>query len=88
VLGDAVSRLAPVDADEAGRMLDGLRTAALLDGHRGRPAADRAALAAAVAAVSGLGPLLGAGAELVEINPLAALVDGVRALDAVVEGGP
>lgn len=88
VLGDAVSRLAPVDADEAGRMLDGLRTAALLDGHRGRPAADRAALAAAVAAVSGLGPLLGAGAELVEINPLAALVDGVCALDAVVEGGP
>lgn len=86
LLGDAVSRLAPVDAEEAGRMLDGLRIAPLLDGHRGRLPADRAALTAAIAAVSRLGPLLGSGVELVEVNPLAALARGVSALDAVVEG--
>ncbi len=88
LLGDAVSRLAPVNADEAERMLGGLRIAPLLDGHRGRPPADRAALTAAIAAVSRLGPLLGAGIELVEVNPLAALARGVGALDAVVEGPP
>jgi acyl-CoA synthetase (NDP forming) len=82
---DAVSRLAPVDAEEAGRMIDGLRLAPLLRGHRGGPAADRGALAGAVAALSRLGPSLGAGVALVEVNPLAALEDGVRALDAVVE---
>ena len=88
LMDDAVSRLAPVDADEADRMLGDLRMAPLLGGHRGRPAADRAALAAAIAAVSRLGPLLGSGVELVEVNPLAALAHGVRALDAVVEGRP
>ena len=86
LLGDAVSRLAPVGAEEAGRMLDGLRIAPLLDGHRGRPHADRPALTAAIAQVSRLGPLLGSGAELVEVNPLAALARGVSVLDAVVEG--
>jgi succinyl-CoA synthetase beta subunit len=88
LMGDAVSRLAPVDAEEADRMLDGLRLAPLLEGHRGRPAADRDALAAAIAALSRLGPLLGSGVELVEVNPLAALAQGVRALDAVVEAAP
>ena len=88
LMGDAVSRLAPVDAEGAGRMLDGLRLAPLLEGHRGRPAADRDALVAAIAAVSRLGPLLGDGVKLVEVNPLAALAQGVRALDAVVEGAP
>ncbi|HET6692050.1 MAG TPA: acetate--CoA ligase family protein [Miltoncostaeaceae bacterium] len=83
LMDDTVSRLAPVDEREAARMLDGLRIAPLLDGHRGRPPADRAALAAAVAAVSRLGPRAG----LVEINPLAALPRGACALDAVVEAG-
>jgi hypothetical protein len=83
VLADTASRLAPVEPEEAGRMLDGLRIAPLLRGHRGA-AADRAALAEAVAAVSRLGPLLGDGVDLVEVNPLAALADGALALDAVV----
>ena len=83
---DAVSRLAPVDEEEAARMIDALRMAPLLAGGSGRPAADRAALARAVAALSALGPLLGDGVELVEVNPLAAMPEGVLALDAVVEG--
>ena len=83
---DAVSRLAPVDVEEAARMIGALRTAPLLAGGRGRHAADRAALARAVAALSALGPLLGDGVELVEVNPLAAMPEGVLALDAVVEG--
>jgi succinyl-CoA synthetase beta subunit len=87
-MADAASRLAPVGVAEATRMIDELRVAALLDGRRGRRGADRDALARAVAAVSELGPLLGDGVGLVEVNPLAALPDGVRALDAVVEGPP
>jgi hypothetical protein len=83
---DAVSRLAPVDEAEAGRMVDALRMAPLLADGRGRSPADRPALARAVAALSALGPLLGHGVELVEVNPLAALPEGVLALDAVVEG--
>jgi acetyl-CoA synthetase/acetyltransferase len=86
VLADTACRLAPVEPAEAGRMLDELRLAPLLRGHRGAPAADRDALAGAIAAVSRLGPLLGAGVDLVEVNPLAALPGGVLALDAVVEG--
>jgi acyl-CoA synthetase (NDP forming) len=84
VLADTTSRLAPVEPDEAARMLDELRVGPLLDGHRGAQAADRTALAEAIAAISRLGPLLGKGVELVEVNPLAALPDGVLALDAVV----
>ena len=67
-------------------MIGALRMAPLLAGGRGRHAADRAALARAVAALSALGPLLGDGVELVEVNPLAAMPEGVLALDAVVEG--
>jgi acyl-CoA synthetase (NDP forming) len=41
---DAALRLLPVAAAEVGAMVDGLKLKTLLAGHRGRPAADRAAL--------------------------------------------
>jgi acetate---CoA ligase (ADP-forming) len=55
VLDDVVIRLAPVTTEEATAMLDDLRGTRLLDGVRGRPAADRAAIAAIVVAVAQLG---------------------------------
>ncbi|MBM0124255.1 acetate--CoA ligase family protein [Pimelobacter simplex] len=82
--------LAPLPADEAVvlRMLAGLRGGALLDGVRGRPAADRAAIAAAVARIGRLAEAMdaahGTAFDGLEVNPLR--VDGasVEALDALV----
>ncbi|MFJ9317667.1 acetate--CoA ligase family protein [Pimelobacter simplex] len=88
VLDDVV--LAPLPADEATvlRMLARLRGTALLDGVRGRPAADREAVAAAVAGIGRLAAALaeqhGDAFDALEVNPLR--VDGatVEALDALV----
>lgn len=88
VLDDVV--LAPLPADEATvlRMLDRLRGSALLDGVRGRPAADRAAIASAVAGIACVAEALSAQHgevfDALEVNPLR--VDGatVEALDALV----
>jgi acetate---CoA ligase (ADP-forming) len=85
LLSDTVSRLAPVDADEALAMLDELRCAPWLDGFRGRPAADRAALAALIVRVSELGVAWEERLELLELNPVGALASGAVALDAVME---
>lgn len=54
VLKDVVFVLAPPEPGELDRALGELRGAALLDGHRGRPALDRAALVRIVDAVSRL----------------------------------
>lgn len=74
----------PVEEDKAARMIRSLRGFPLLDGARGRPKADVAALARALAAMSRFGAaaptLLSA-----EINPLLVLPDGVFAADAVIE---
>src|SRR4029077_11882109 len=56
VLRDVQVALAPVDEDEAARMLGRLRTAPLLGEHRGRPAVDVAAAARAGARLAGEAP--------------------------------
>lgn len=88
VLDDVVLAPLPADEETVRRMLDRLRGGALLDGVRGRPAADRAALASAIASIGRLASALaeqhGAAFDSLEINPLR--VDGatVEALDALV----
>lgn len=88
VLDDVALAPLPADEDTVLRMLAGLRGGALLDGVRGRPAADRAAIARAVAGIGRLAEAIGAahGAAFdgLEVNPLR--VDGgtVEALDALV----
>ncbi|HSW20245.1 MAG TPA: acetate--CoA ligase family protein [Ramlibacter sp.] len=83
VLQDVALRPLPVDADEARRMLAGLRGAKLLSGQRGVPAADLDAVARAIArigeAILTLGPDL---AEL-DVNPLWVRGDHIEALDAL-----
>ncbi len=81
VLRDVQIALAPVDEAGAHRMLERLRTAALLREHRGRPAVDIAAAARAVARLSEYAAAHPEIAEL-EINPLLVTPSGATALDA------
>ncbi|WP_198955107.1 acetate--CoA ligase family protein [Kineosporia sp. R_H_3] len=82
-LADVATAPAPLPPDEAAELLDDVAAQALLDGFRGGPVVDRAAVGAVVAA---LGDLLRAHPEIesVEVNPLRATADGLLALDAVV----
>jgi acetyltransferase len=82
-LADVAVRVAPITADDASGMVDELAGRALLDGWRGGPVLDRAALGRFVAA---LGALLHAHPHLqdVEVNPLRVTADGLVALDAVI----
>ena len=64
-------------------MLDEVQGAALLDGARGRPKADRAALVDVIMRVQRMAMDLHAELAELDINPLAALPKGAVALDAV-----
>ncbi|MCA9675799.1 MAG: acetate--CoA ligase family protein, partial [Myxococcales bacterium] len=72
---DVVFRLHPLTDLDAAEMLDGIRGRALLDGFRGAPAADRAAL---VDALLRIDRLVGDVPEIVELdlNPLVARPPG------------
>ncbi len=81
LIGDVAVRTLPCPAQEIEEMLDSTRAGRLLRGLRGRPAADRGKL---VAALRGLADLLLGVPEIsdVEINPLRCGSDGAVALDA------
>jgi acyl-CoA synthetase (NDP forming) len=81
VLADVAVALAPVSDATAEELVRSLRGAALLEGVRGRPAVDVAALAALVAEVSRLAAAHPEIAEL-ELNPVLASASRVLALDA------
>ncbi len=85
---DTSVRPAPIDAASAREMLRELRGGAILEGFRGRPAGDVAALAQAIADVSRLA--LHPCVEEAEINPLLVCAEGkgVVMLDALVRLGP
>ncbi|MHA6626564.1 acetate--CoA ligase family protein [Pseudonocardia sichuanensis] len=83
VLADVAIRLAPLAPEEAAQMPAELAGQALLDGWRGGPVLDTAALGRVASA---LGDLLVAnpGLDEIEVNPLRLTPDGLVALDAVV----
>ena len=85
---DTAMRMLPpqggLSRSEALAMAMELRTWPLLDGFRGRPKADVAALVDAVVAFSNMAAQLGEKLLEAEINPLFVLPQGVRAADAVV----
>lgn len=90
-LRDTAIRLLPVRPAEVLEMLDELRGARLLEGYRGRPAIDRAAVASAVARIGDAALALGPGLASLEVNPLLATAEGAEALDALAiwdEGTP
>jgi len=83
VLKDVTLRLAPVDRDAAKAMIHGIKGFALLNGARGKPPADLAALADAVLAMSRFGAAH-PGVASAEINPFIALPRGGVAVDALI----
>lgn len=84
VLRDVVLRLAPLLDSDAGHMVRAVRTAQLLQGVRGEPTRDLAALEDALLRVSQLAERHPRIAEM-DINPLLALEHGAMAVDARVQ---
>jgi acetyl coenzyme A synthetase (ADP forming)-like protein len=78
---DVGFRLTPVSDSDAEEMLAGLRASRLLDGFRGAPPADRAALVALIQRVSALVEAVPELVEL-ELNPVKVLAHGAVAVDA------
>ncbi|MEK7372105.1 MAG: acetate--CoA ligase family protein [candidate division NC10 bacterium] len=81
VLKDTAARLAPLSPAEALEMLDELRMAPVLGGIRGRPAANRQALADMVSRFSRLAVDVPGLREL-ELNPVVVDEEGATAVDA------
>ncbi len=81
VLKDVAFRKAPVTPAEAGKMLDGLRSRAILDGVRGRPPVNREALMQMISAVSQFGAAAGGRLQELDLNPVLAGADGVTVVD-------
>jgi acetate---CoA ligase (ADP-forming) len=86
VLQDVALRLAPVDRAEALAMIGEIRGRAVLEGARGRPAADVEALAEALVALSQFAATHADEVESVDINPFLVLPrgKGAVALDALI----
>lgn len=80
---DYAVRLAPVDEEEAFRMMHEVRQTRLIRGFRGLPLGDCQALARAIAAFSRLACATGVQIEEAEINPLFVRADGVVAVDGL-----
>lgn len=80
LFGDVSLRRAPVRRHEALAMIRELKGFGLLDGARGRPKADIAALADTIVRLSGLAVANDAVVESIEINPVRLLGAGAGAL--------
>jgi acyl-CoA synthetase (NDP forming) len=84
LLRDSATDLAPVDEAQATRMLKGLRGYKLLEGFRGSPPVDLAALARTVSAVSRLAADFAAEIGEIDVNPVICSPGGAVAVDALV----
>jgi len=83
-IGDVVFRLAPIDDNEAGRMIDELRAQKLLGAFRGEKAPDKSALIKTLVGLSRIGMEVPEIKEI-DINPLLITADGkVTAVDALI----
>ncbi len=81
VLADHVARLAPLTDADADELIRSIRSAPLLLGYRGSPAADLTALQEMLLRISRLADDLPEVTEL-DLNPVIARADGVSAVDA------
>lgn len=88
LLRDVTLRIAPVDVQQAREMVDELKSAALLRGHRGAPPADVDALVQAIVRLSDFAMAAGESLAAVDLNPLRVMPagQGAVALDAVILG--
>ena len=85
LLADMVSLLLPATEREISDALGRLKVAGLLNGFRGRPAADRAALVAALAGLAEYAVANRATVAEIEINPLFVYETGVLAVDVLMQ---
>ena len=81
VLNDVVLRALPLDRAEAGRMLDGIRGRALLEGIRGAPPVDRDQLISLLLAVSRIAVAHPEISEI-DLNPVIVSANGYNVVDA------
>ncbi|MDQ2749546.1 MAG: bifunctional GNAT family N-acetyltransferase/acetate--CoA ligase family protein [Actinomycetota bacterium] len=81
LMDDRAFRLAPLSAHTAAEMIDGLRVARLLDGSRGAPVDERAAVQEVLVRVAAMVDDLPEICEL-ELNPLLCRSDGVFVVEA------
>ena len=81
VLNDVVLRALPLDRAEAGRMLDGIRGRALLQGIRGAPPVDRDKLISLLLAVSRIAVAHPEISEI-DLNPVIVNANGYNVVDA------
>jgi acetate---CoA ligase (ADP-forming) len=81
LLGDVQSRLAPLSLRDAGEMVRSLRTFPLLDGYRGAPRADVAALEDILVRIAALAAAHPEIAEL-DCNPVLVATAGATVVDA------
>jgi len=72
--------LAPLDIDDAARLIDSTRVSRLLNGWRGAPPADRAALLETLTALSRI--IADPRIQAIDANPVIALPTGVTLVDA------
>ena len=84
VLKDVTYRIAPFGVETAREMIADLRAAKLFDGYRGKPAADKEALAQVLVSASQMAAVLAPRLKEADINPVFAGPDGVVAADALV----
>ncbi|MCG8563135.1 MAG: acetate--CoA ligase family protein, partial [Hyphomicrobiales bacterium] len=84
VLEDVTFRRAPFGLEEAHRMLGEIKGAAVLDGVRGQPPADRDALAQALVDLAAFAAAQADEIASIDLNPVRARSDGVVALDALI----
>jgi acyl-CoA synthetase (NDP forming) len=85
IFHDVAHRLCPFGEAEALALIRRLKGFPLLDGARGRPRADVAALAAALSRLSVFAHQAGPRLKAVDVNPILVTQDGAFAADAVIE---
>ena len=86
-LADRVADLAPLDVDEAARLLAELRVSGLLAGYRGQPPADATAIVTQLTRFSHMVVALGEAISEIDVNPLICSPQGAYAVDCLVVPG-
>lgn len=84
LLADRAVALAPLQAEEARSMIESLQIRKLLDGYRGRPAADLGSLVDSIVRLGWLATDLADVLSEIDVNPLIVGSQGTWAVDALV----
>jgi hypothetical protein len=83
LLDAVVLRAVPLRVGEAAEMLTKLPLAKVLEGYRGRPAANRGAVVATIERIAAMGAAAGPMIRSLDLNPVVASPDGVCVIDAL-----